>query len=230
MITSLSPALSRVSVDVKPSDLFAKKGSWVQFSSKWQGDVDWAIGKMFVVNNDPVVVTFPVSYVIPGDDYIDINLAVLQTGFAYNVLNLYPGKAQVLYQAGLGIAKGDFLIQFGIPSAQQYVYRLGTSYMYPDLSDTRLRYLGEKTYKDSPLDAPVMFLYFIKNAPYMYLRIYALKGKDYEKCSVSFYINKLSLAEVKPNTGEDAEHYKMRLASMGQTALYVPYYTELTDY
>ncbi len=215
MISQLSPAFARVSVQVKPEDLFLKKGSWVQFSKEWPSDHEWASGKFFTVSNDPLVVTFPMSWTIPGNDYIDVNLANLPSGFTTQVLNLYPAKGKVLYQAAIGIKKGDFFIQVGIPAAQQYVYRLGQSFMYPNLADANLRYLGQKTYKDSPEDAPLLSFYFIYNLAYFFLRVFALEGKDFEKCGVVFYINKLDLQQVSPTP------------EMQQKATLIPYFTEL---
>lgn len=217
MISQLSPAFAKVSVQAKPEDLFLKKGSWVQFSKEWPAEQSWAKGRLFSVINDPLVVTFPMSYILPGQDYVDVNLANLPTAFTTTVLNLYPAKQGVLYQAGIGIKEGDFFIQVGIPAAQQYVYRLGQSFMYPNITDANLRYLGGKTYKDSPEDSPLLFFYFVNNQPYFYLRIYALEGKDFEKCSVVFYINKCDLGEMPPTP----------LAQ--ERALLVPYYTELVN-
>lgn len=217
MISQLSPAFAKVSVQTKPEDLFLKKGSWVQFSKEWPQEQNWASGKLFSVINDPLVVTFPMSYVVPGQDYVDVNLANLPTAFTKTVLNLYPAKQGVLYQAGIGIKEGDFFLQVGIPAAQQYVYRLGQSFMYPLITDANLKYLGQKTYKDSPYDTPLLFFYFVNNQPYFFLRIYALEGKDFEKCSIVFYINKCDLGPFSGGPGDAAK------------ALLVPYYTELVN-
>ncbi len=216
MISNLAPAFSRVSVEARPADLFLQKGSWVQFSKAWPNEQAWASGKLFSVKEQPVVVTFPMSWIIPGGDYVDVNLATVPTQFTTTVLNLYPAKQGVLYQAALGIKAGDFFIQIGIPAAQQYVYKLGASYMYPIITDANLKYLGQKTHKDSPDTAPLLFFYFINNQPYFFLRLYALEGKDFEKISVVFYINKCQL-ELAPMANP-------------QQALLIPYYSELTEY
>lgn len=216
MITELAAAFARVSVEARPQDLFLKKGSWVQFSKQWPAEHAWASGKIFSVSQEPVIVTFPMSWIIPGGDYVDVNLATVPTAFTTTVLNLYPAKQGVLYQAAIGLKNYDFFMQIGIPAAQQYVYKLGASYMYPIITDANLKYLGQKTYKDSPDTAPLLFFYFINNQPFFFLRLYALEGKDFEKISVVFYINKCQL---EPAVGANP-----------QQALLVPYYSELTEY
>lgn len=217
MISQLSPAFARVSVQARPEDLFLQKGSWVQFSSQWPGEHAWASGKSFIVVNDPLVVTFPMSYIIPGSDYVDVNLANLPGGFTKTILNIMPAKQNVVYQAGIGIKQGDFFIQVGIPAAQQYVFRLGQSFMYPTINDANLKYLGQKTYQDSPERSPLLFFYFLYNQPYFFLRIYALKGKAFEKCTVVFYLNKCDLQTT------------LLSAEQQQKALLIPYYTELVN-
>ena len=235
MITQLAPGFARVSVQASPNDLFLQKGSWVKFSQRWQGDSGWAAGKVFEVNSDPVVIQFPISYIVPGGDYVDVNLANLPTGFSKTQLNLFPNTPKVLYQAGIGMEKDDFFIQLGIPSANKYIYNLGQAFMYPNISDTNLKYLGQKTWKDSPADSPLWFLYFIYNNPYTYLRIYALAGKAFEKCRLVFWINKCGLADVLPPgavqgvnsvVAPDAASYQ----KMQRTALYLPWYEELTQF
>ncbi len=233
MISELSPAFAKVSVQAKPEDLFLKKDSWVQFSKAWPSEQGWASGNLFRVVNNPVVVTFPMSYVLPGGDYTDVNLANLPSGFTTTVLNLYPSKQGVVYQAGVGIKKGDFFIQVGIPAAQNYVYRLGQSFMYPLITDANLKYLGEKTYRDSPDDAPLLFFYFLYNQPYFFLRIYALEGKDFEKCSIVFYINKCDLGLIPPpplvaNPTPQQTAALQNYQRMQREATLVPWYEELT--
>ncbi len=219
MITQLAPAMARVSVQARPEDLFLGKGSWVQFSKAWVGDTKWVAGKLFQVIGDPIVVPFPMSWIIPGGDYVDVNLANLPTGFAFNQLNLYPNNPGVIYQVGIGIQRDDFFVQLGIPSPQKYIYNLGQAFMFPDISNANLKYLGQKTWRDSPVNAPLWFLYFIYNNPYVYFRIYALEGKDFEKCRIVFWVNKCGVQEI-PNPTPD----------MQNKALYLPWYEELTKY
>jgi hypothetical protein len=216
VITELSPAFGRASVSVRPQDLFLQKGSWVQFSNQWPAEHDWASGKTFTVAEEPVVVSFPMTWTIPGGDYVDVNLATVPSAFTTTLLNLYPSKQGVVYQAAIGFKPYDFFVQVGIPAAQQYVYKLGASYMYPTLTDPNLKYLGEKTAQDSPVNAPLLFFYLINNMPYFFLRLYALEGKNWEKCSVMFYINKCQL-QLAPNANP-------------QNALLIPYYSEMTEY
>jgi hypothetical protein len=220
MLTQLSPAMARVAVQARPQDLFLQKGSWVHFSNVWPGgEHEWATGKIFVVKDETIVVTFPVSYIVPENDYIDIDLTTAGTTFSKTQLALYPTKKGVLYQAGLGIKKGNFFVQLGIPAAQQYVYKLGQSFMYPNLADTNLKFLGKKDASDSPENTPLFFLYFINNQPHMFLRLYADFGQDFEKCGLVFYVNKCNLQLAQNPT-----------PAMIASATRVPYYSELVEY
>ena len=217
MINELAPALSRVAINVEANQLMLQQGSWVKFSNQWPDAHKWAKGNVFAVTDTPIMVDFPISYVIAGGDYIDVNLGNLPTGFAKNSLNLYPANEQVLYEINIGFKNYDFFAQIGIPSATNYVYRLGQSFMYPNVTDPIMKYLGKKDYSDSPAHAPLLKLYAIKDMPWAYLRLVALEGKNFEKCAVSFQINKCNLSPISAPTSQQV-----------QQATMIKWYEELT--
>jgi len=166
MITQLQPLFKSVSTQVRPEDLFLQKGSWVRFSDKF--DKKWCSGKVFEVEEEPIIVPYQISYILPGDDYKDVDLSNSTNG-----VKLYPEKEYVLY----------------------------------------------KTYKDSPADAPLLFLYAIKDMAAFTLRFYVLEGIDYEKCTAAFQINKCQLTEIEEPTEEQLEK-----------ALLIRHYDELTGF
>ena len=213
MITQLPQLYNRVSIETRPQDILLQKESWVYFSPAWPGTHKWASGKLFEVSEEPIVVSYPVSYILPGDDYKDVDLSNSTAG-----LKLYPESEGVLYQALVGIKPGDFLVHIYVPK-DKYVYALGESSMYPDVTDASKKYLGAKTYADSPYNAPMLQLYFIKDMPAFYFRFYVLEGVDFEKCTVIFQINKCKLTEIE-EPDED----------MIKKATRIDYYTELSGF
>lgn len=213
MITELSPLLHKVSTEVKPEDLLLQKESWVYFSPEWPDTWDWASGKLFSVKEEPVVVPYAKSYILPDQDYKDLDLSN-----ATNGLKLYPEDEGVLYQCAIGFKLGNYVTHIYVPT-NRYVYALGESTMYPDVDDADKLYLGAKKPEDSPAGAPTLFLYFIKDSPAFVLRTYVLRGLDYDKVGFDFAINKCKLEEIK-NPTED----------MIRKALRVAYYTELSGF
>lgn len=209
IITELAPALARVAVETKQDQLALQQGSWIQFSNQWLDTWKWAKGNVFTVTDPPIMVDFPMSYIISGGDYIDVNLGNLPTGFSKTALNIYPANEQIVYEIAVGFKKYDFFAQVGIPAANNYMYRLGQSFMYPVITDPILKYLGKKDYKDSPDHAPLLKFYAIKDAPQIYLRLYALEGKNFEKCSVIFQINKCNLTQIATPTTQQRQQATM---------------------
>ena len=212
MLSHLSPLVARVATYVKPEDLLLTKGAWVKFSA--QHKKSWARGKLFEVIDTPMLVNYPVSYILPGDDYKDIDLSNATGG-----LNLYPEAEYVLYQIALGFKPGDYIVHIYISGTDKYIYRLAETSMYPDISSATLKYLGAFDPESSPFDAPLLFLYAIKGVDPIYLRPYVLEGVDYEKVTMLFKINKCKLREIENPTEEQLER-----------ALYIPYYEELTGW
>lgn len=214
MITELSPLLSRVSTEIKPEDLLLSKKAWVYFSDKWPGTWKWASGKFFYVSEEPILVRYPASYILPGADYKNVDLSNSTAG-----LKLYPQEEGVIYQCGVGFGPGDYITGIYVPGATKYVYQLADATMFPDVSNATTRYIGAKRPEDSPASSPLLFLYFIKDGPAFFLQPYVLESVSYEKVVMEFKINKCRLTEI-PNPDEDMIKKARRIA----------YYTELTGY
>lgn len=213
MIVQLSPVLHRVTTYTRPEDLLLTKGAWVRFSDLWPDTHKWAKGKTFVVTQEPIIVPYGASYVLPGADYKDIDLSNATAG-----LKLYPENEGVLYETLLGFKPGDYLCHIYIPK-DKYVYALGETSMFPNVADASLKYLGAKTPLDSPHTAPLLKLFSIKDMAAYILRLYVLEGVDFEKCSLAFQINKCQLQEIPNPTPEQLTK-----------ALLLRYYTELTGF
>lgn len=211
MISELSPLFHNVATFTKPEDILLCRGSWVSFSGQWPDSYSWARGNTFKVSKTPMLVPYATSRIIPESDYIDIDLSNAAGG-----LLMYPEMTGVLYQIAVGIKLGNFLIQTYIPP-NKYVYALGDSTMWPDVTSATLRYLGAKTYKDSPDTAPLWFLYAIKDMPAFVLRLYALAGIDFEKVTIEWQVNKCQLQLIEQPTPE-----------MLDKSLLLPWYTEFS--
>lgn len=214
MITELSPLLHRAATEVKPEKLLLSKDAWVYFSKAWSDNWKWAAGKLFRVSREPLLVRYPVSYVLPGSDYKNLDLSNSTSG-----LKLYPEQEGVLYQCAVGFKPGDYITGIYCPSTSKYVYQLGEASMFPDVADPSKRYMGAKSPSDSPYEAPLLFLYFIKDGPAFYLQPYVLESASYEKVTIEFNINKCQLEEVAGPTQEQIDQARR-----------IDYYTELTGY
>lgn len=213
MITELSPLLHRVATQVRPQDLLLQKEAWVYFTDKWSDTWKWARGKLFRVADEPILVRYPASYTLPALDYKEIDLSNSATG-----LQIYPADESVLYQIALGMKPGSYIVEIDVPS-NKYIYHLGYSGMYPQLSDATKKYLGQKRPEDSPADAPTLFLYAIKDAPAFYLKPYVLDDMAYEKVTLEFSINKCRLEEIPSPSAEQIRNARK-----------IPYYSELVGF
>ena len=191
MIIQLSPTLHKTITYVKPEDLFLRKGSWVRFSQAWpDSPAAWARGKTFVVSQEPLIVPYQASRILPGNDYTDIDLSNATAG-----LKLYPESEGRVFQIGVGFKPGQYIVHTYVPTPR-YVYSLEDSSMFPDVTSATLKYLGAKVPEESPFDAPLWQLFAIKDMVAFILRLYVLDGIDFEKVTVGFWINKCMLSEI----------------------------------
>lgn len=213
MITQLQQLFASVATQVKPEDLFLQKNSWVYFTKAWPDTWKWATGHLFEVCEEPIIVPYAASYILPASDYKDVDLSNSTSG-----LKIYPENEGVLYECALGFKPGDYITHIYVPK-EKYVYHLGETSMYPDVTDAAKKYLGAKRPSDSPAGSPLLFLYFIKDGPAMYLRPYVLESVVQEKCSFEFTINKCKLEEL-PSPSEDQIKKARR----------VEYYTSLVGF
>jgi hypothetical protein len=222
VIGEFSPLYHRVATTIDPKNLQLTRGSWVYFSPAWPHTWDWATGKLFEVNEEPIIVEMPVSKILPVNDYKDIDLSNSTDGE-----DLYPENEGVIYEAFLGMKPGDYITQFYVP-ANKYIYHLGESSMFPDVTDADKRYLGAKNPSDSPWDTPTIALYFIKDGPPFYLRPYVDAG-TFEVCSFILRINKCKLTQLMPPDRTDPvgnRAYQEKKAK----ARRIGYYSELVGF
>lgn len=201
MIAQLSPLLSRVSTQVRPEDMLLQKGAWVYFSPSWPGTFAWARGRLFEVIEEPLLVRYAASYILPGSDYRDVDLSNVTAG-----LKLYPDDEGVLYECAVGLKPGSYLMHIYIPKGK-YVFALRDPNMFPDVTDSDKRYLGAKMPSDSPHTSPLLFLYFIKDAPAVSLRLYVTEDVSYDKVPIEFQVNKCRLVEI-PATADQIKRAK----------------------
>jgi len=75
MITQLQQLFATVSTQVKPEDLFLQKDSLVYFTTAWPDTWKWCSGKLFRVKDEPIIVPYSASYILPSGDYKDIDLS-----------------------------------------------------------------------------------------------------------------------------------------------------------
>lgn len=210
MIIQLSPTLHKVATYVKPEDLLLRKGSWLKFSDAWPDTpAKWAKGKVFAVSEEPLIVPFQASYILPGADYKDIDLSNATAG-----LKLYPENEGRVFQIAVGFKPGQYLVHTYIPTPR-YIYALEDSSMFPDVTSAANKYLGAKVPEESPFDAPLWQLFAIKDMSAFMLRLYVLDGVDFEKVTLGFWINKCMLKVIESPTPEQREK-----------ALLLRYYTE----
>ncbi len=211
MIVQLSPTLHKATTYVKPEDLFLRRGSWVRFSDSWPDTpAKWAKGKTFTVSEEPLIVPYQASRILPGADYADIDLSNAVAG-----IKLYPETEGRVFQIAVGFKPGQYIVHTYIPTPR-YIYSLEESNMYPDVTDATRKNLGAKVPEESPFDAPLWQLFAIKDMSAFVLRLYVLDGIDFEKVTLGFWINKCLLTEIPSPTKEQLDK-----------ALLLRYYTEM---
>ncbi len=213
MISHLSPTLKRVSTEIRPQDLLLQKGSWCRFSDAFPDTHKWAKGKAFEVSQEPMLVPYAKSYILPETDYVNVPLDNSTAG-----LKLYPENEGVLYECLVGLKEGNYLVHVFFASTDYYIHHLGETSMYPVVTDANLKYLGGFKPSDTPADCPLLKLYFIKDMPAFYLKPLILEGVDFEKVSILFWINKCKLTEIKLTDEVKAK------------ALLISWHTELKGY
>lgn len=203
MISHLSPVLKRVATEVRPQDLLLTKGAWVRFSDEFPDTHKWARGKLFEVKEEPLLVPYAASYTLPRSDYKDVDLSNATAG-----IKLYPQNEGVLYECLIGLKPGEYLVHIYIPK-DKYVYSLGESSMYPEVSDASRKYLGGFKPEDTPDVCPLLKFYFIKDQPAFYLRFYVLESVDFDKCTALLWVNKCRLQLVEAPTKEQVDRAKL---------------------
>jgi hypothetical protein len=223
MIHQLSPLFSKVSTFIRPEDTLLTKGAWVTFSKEWQGNIQADIpGGSFVVADEPVIVKYPLTRLIPGNDFVDIDLSNQTMPSAAGVggtQQLYPGRPGVMYQLIVGLKPGHYFIPVYIPGGSP-IYTLSSSFLTGPIftaADGR-RYLGAKTPEDSPDKSPLLSFFTLQNMPSIVLRLYADTGVNFEKIILTFNVNKCKISPVNLS------------ADQASRAMKIPWYTEYANF
>ena len=191
-----------------PVPKLLQEGFFVRFTDQWPLTLPHVKGKTFQVEKTNQV-PYDLSYIIPANDYRDVDLSNAAGGE-----NIYPENTKTLYQILLGFKLGNFLVHFYIP-AGEYVHRLEQAGMVPNVASATLRYLGARKPEDSPYDDKRIFIYTVKDLEPLLARVFVDNGVDFEKCILGLVVNKCYLKEITPTAEQLAK------------ALVVKYYTEI---
>lgn len=153
----------------------------------------------------PQQVSFDRWYILPdgptnSNDYKDVDLSNASSGTE----NIYPHDISEVYEVLMGFA-GDALIYPIIPTPDRMFAKLGYTGMIPDITSTSKRYLGCYKRKDTPYATPRLRLTFVKDVDAMVLRLFADAGKDYEKVSLGFLINRCRITKLNSPTPTQVE-------------------------
>lgn len=181
------------SVVIPPKTL--QEGYLVHFGSDWPSTHDAIREKTFrldAVNQVP----YDLSYIIPTGDYRDVDFA---NGSGTFKENIYPENQNSLFEVLIGLKPGNYLTHWYIPAGRS-VHQLEYAQMYPDLTDTKKKYLGARQPKDSPYDDPRIKIYLVKDLAPLIMKLYVLGGVDFEKCVIGLTINKCKLRVIDAPT------------------------------
>ena len=191
-----------------PIPKLLQEGFFVRFTDQWPLTLPYIRGKTFQVEKTNQV-PYDLSYIIPTNDYRDVDLSNAAGGE-----NIYPENTKTLYQILLGFKPGNYLVHFYIP-AGEYVHRLEQAGMVPNVASATLRYLGARKPEDSPYNDKRIFIYTVKDLEPLIARVFVDNGVDFEKCVLGLVVNKCYLKEITPT------------AEQMSKALVVKYYSEI---
>jgi len=194
-----------------------QEGFYVKFTDVWPATLPHVSGKFFTIERTNEV-PYDLSYILPADDYRDVDFSNAAGGE-----NIYPENTKTLYEVALGFKSGNYMVHFYIP-AGEYVSRLEQAGMVPDVTHATRRYLGARKPEDSPYNDKRIFLYFVKDLEPLILRVFVDTGQGpvldpniaFEKCVLGLLVNKCYLKEITVPTAEQLARSKKLL-----------YYTEL---
>ncbi len=181
------------SVVIPPKTL--QEGYMVHFSSDWPSThvaIRERTFRIDAVNQVP----YDLSYIIPTGDYRDVDFA---NGSGTFKENIYPEQQNSLFEVLLGLKLGNYLTHWYIPAGKS-IHQLEYAQMYPDLTDTKKKYLGARQPKDSPYNDPRIKLYLVKDLAPLIMRLFVLGGVDFEKCVIGLTVNKCMLREIEAPT------------------------------
>jgi len=162
----------------------------LKFSEVWKDKgFSWCGGKFFEITRS-VVVPYSLSYILPNNDYKDIDLSNATSG-----VKLYPETEGRVYEMLVGFKPGNYHCILYIPSTRALL-GLGYSNMVPDVTDADKRYLAAIKPEDSPAEDPTVKLWAIKEYDAWNLRLFVLDGVGYEKVVVELKIAKHDIKEL----------------------------------
>jgi len=185
-----------------PVPKILQEGFYAHFSDQWPLTLPHVKGKTFQVEKTNQV-PYDLSYIIPANDYRDVDLSNSAGGE-----NIYPENTKTLYQILLGFKPGNYMVHFYIP-AGEYVHRLEQAGMVPNVASATLRYLGARKPEDSPYEDKRIFIYTVKDLEPVILRVFVDNGVDFEKCTLSLLVNKCYLKEITPTSEQLAKALKI---------------------
>ena len=186
-----------------------QEGYFVRFTDQWPDTLSHVKGKFFQIDRVNQV-PHDIVRILPSGDYCDVDMSNSATGE-----KIYPENTKTLYETLIGFKLGNYLVHFYIP-AGEYMHRLESSGMTPDVTHATRRYLGARKPEDSPYDDRRIFIYSVKNLEPLILRLFVDSGIDYEKCVLGLTVNKCYLKQIAMPTPE-----QLKLAKR------IDYYTEL---
>jgi len=186
-----------------------QEGYYVRFTDVWPDTMKEVKGKLFQIEKTNQV-PYDLSYIIPSNDYKDIDLSNATGGE-----KIYPVNTKTLYETLIGFKPGNYLVHFYIP-AGEYLHRLEQAGMVPDVTNATRKYLGARKPEDSPYDDKRIFFYSVKDLEPLLARVYVDTGIDFEKIVIGLLVNKCYLKHIPSPTAE-----QMRLAKK------IQFYTEL---
>ena len=181
-----------------------QEGFYVKFTDKWPVTLPHVSGRFFTIERTNEV-PYDLSYILPTNDYRDVDLSNQAGGE-----NIYPENTKTLYEVALGFKPGNYMVHFYIP-AGEYVSRLEQAGMVPDVTHATRRYLGARKPEDSPYNDKRIFLYFVKDLEPVILRVFVDTGCDFEKCVLGLIVNKCYLKEITAPTSEQLARAKKLL-------------------
>lgn len=149
---------------------------------------------------------YVISCIIPGGDYIDINLSNQEAGE-----KLYPIADDRLTELVIGFKPGEYIIEPRYP-ANRAIYRLDYATMEPNIADEDLRWLGAWKPEDSPAEDPRIHLFLVKGENPIYLRAYVLASVDYDKVVIPLLCNRMGIEEIKAPSKEQLERARLLYA------------------
>lgn len=168
----------------------APKPDKLHFTPRWPGTHDWASGKYFKIKKTAVT-HFAKSYTIPGaNDYKEIDLSNSTAG-----IKLYPDSKGNVHEILLGFKPGNYIWQVDVPNNKSLT-KLPESSMIPSKTDADLIYLNAWNPEDSPHTNPTQKFWAVKDMPAIVIRLIALAGNDFERCTMDIRVAEHELEEL----------------------------------